>query len=91
MKNIIKYIFLFILIVIFVYAFSSSYKSQTIDNLAYVIAIGVDNADNNKIKVSFQFIENSVFSDSGSSDSSSTIIDTVEASSIDTAINLLNT
>ena len=90
MEKSIKYIGASILLIIFIYAFSASYSYDNIDNLAYVIAIGVDAADNSKIKVSFQFTDTSAFSsDSGSGDNT-TIINTVEASSLESAINLIN-
>ena len=79
-----------ILLIILMYAFSASYSYDNIDNLAYVIAIGIDSADNGKVKVSFQFTDTSAFADNGSSDNSSTVINTVEARSIESSINLLN-
>lgn len=90
MKKLLKNIFIFCVILIFLYAFSSSYSSHNIDNLAYVIAMGIDTGENGKIKVSFQFTDTSTFSESGSSDDSSIIMDSAEASSIDSAINLIN-
>lgn len=90
MKKLVKHIFIFILLIIFLYAFSDSYKSHNIDNLAYVVALGIDNTDTDKIKVSFQFTESSAFSQNGSSEGSGTVIDTVEANSIDAAVNLMN-
>lgn len=90
LKNVIKYIFVFILLIIFLYAFSSSYTSHNIDNLAYIIAMGIDSTDSGKIKVSFQFTETSAFSKNNSSSGSGIVIDTIEASSIDSAINLIN-
>lgn len=90
LKTLIKYIFAFTLLIIFIYAFSDSYKSHNIDNLAYVLAMGIDSTDSDKIKVTFQFTKNSSFSESSSSDTSDTVVDSVEASSIDDAINLIN-
>ncbi len=87
-----KYLFIFMIFLIFVYAFSGSYTSNSIDNLAYVVAIGIDTSENNKMKVSFQFIPNSAMTtEGGSSENSDPIVNTVESSSIDTAINLMNT
>jgi spore germination protein KC len=87
----IKIIFTIILIFIFLYAFSSSYTSHSIDALAYVIALGIDTTDNDKMKVSFQFVDTSSYSKEGSSEGNGSIVETVEASSIDVAINLMNT
>ena len=85
-----KFILIFILLFIILYAFSASYSYDNIDNLAYVVAIGIDSTDSDKIKVSFQFTDTSAFSSDGSSDSDSTIINTVDAKSIESATNLLN-
>lgn len=90
-NNILRNIFIIILIVILLTAFSSSYTSRGIDNLAYVIAIGIDISNNDNIKVTFQFMNSSSFSKDSSSDQESSFINTVESSSIDTAINLMNT
>lgn len=84
-----KLIFL-ILIIIFILAFSSSYFSLSMDNLAYVLAIGLDKSDQNKLEVTFQFSTTIPTSESGSSQKASSVINSVHASSISTAINLLN-
>ncbi len=96
-NNFIKFICIFIVFAIFIYAFSSSYVSHNINNLAYVVAIGFDTAEDSsdsseleKIKVTFQFINTSALSEKGSSDSSTSIVNSVESSSISTAINLMN-
>lgn len=90
MQKTTRYILVTILLIVFLYSFSSSYSNNNIDNLAYIIAIGIDSAENGKIKVSFQFTDTSAFADSSGSSNNSTVINTVEASSIESAINLLN-
>ncbi len=72
--------------------FSKSYTSYTIDNLDFVIALGIDvsDTDESKLKVSFEFTKSSNYSPDSSSSESETVINTVEASSIDNAINLMN-
>ena len=52
MNSFIKRIFIILVLLIFVTAFSSSYVSLRIDNLAFVVALGIDVADNNNLKVS---------------------------------------
>ena len=89
MKRIIRNIFILMLIVVFILAFSSSYSSLSMDNLAYVLAIAIDTSDNNKLEVSFQF-STPVSPESGSSEKPTPIINTVTASSLSTAINLVN-
>lgn len=89
MNKIIRNIFIFILIIIFMIAFSSSYSSLSIDNLAYVLAIAIDSSDTNKLEVSFQF-STPVSAESGSSEKPTPIINTVTASSLSNAINLVN-
>ena len=90
MQKVIKGIFVLSLILIILYAFSSSYSYDNIDNLAYVVAMGIDSTENGKIKVSYQFTDTSSFSSDGGSGDNSTIINTVEAKSIESATNLLN-
>ena len=82
-----KIIIAVILIIVFTIGFN---QGQEIDDLAYVIAIGIDTSKENNIKVSFQFAKPINSSEGGSSDSQPSFIHTVEASSITSAINLLN-
>ena len=92
MPKVVNYVFVLIILLVFLYAFSASYSSQNIDNLAYVVAMGIDSTDNDKIQVTFQFTQTSAFSNNGSSGSgdASSFTDTVESSSISSAINLIN-
>lgn len=91
MKIIIKWSLICITILIFLYAFSSSYSAQNIDNLDYVIALGIDYSDSEEaLLVSFEFIDFSSFSGESSSGSSASIINTVQAPSIESAINIMN-
>lgn len=89
MNKIIKNAFILILIIIFIIAFSSSYSSLSIDNLAYVLAIAIDSSDTNKLEVSFQF-STPVSAESSSSQKPTPFVNTVTASSISNAINLVN-
>ena len=73
--------------------FSKSYISYTIDNLDFVLSLGIDVAesDESKLKVSFEFTKASNYSpDSSDSSDVEPIISSVEASSISSAINLMN-
>ena len=91
MKDVLTKIVIVITLLIFMFGFSNSYSSHNIDNLAFVIALGIDSTETNNIKVSFQFTNNSSFSDNSSSSEGEIITESVEASSIDTAINIMNT
>ncbi len=90
MNKLLRNIFVFLVILVFIVAFSPSYTSLNIDNLAYVVALGIDVGENEDFNISFQFTTGSSSSDSGSSEKSPLIINSVEASSIDSAINLMN-
>ena len=90
MNKLIKNIFIFILIILFILAFSNSYLSLSIDNLAYVLAIGIDKSDINKLQVTFQFSTTNAVSEGGSTDKAKSIEKTVDASSLSSAINLMN-
>lgn len=91
-KNFVKIIVFFILIAIFINAFSESYVSHSLTNLAYVLAIGIDVGEKAKLKITAQFSKATAFdSGGGSSDSSGQIVMVSgEADSIFSGINLLN-
>lgn len=89
MKNLFVKFFIIILIIVFIMAFSSSYSSLNIDNEAFVVAIGIDTSDIANLKVSFELVK--VPSDNqGSTSESKIIINTVDASSLSNAINIMN-
>ena len=90
MVKVLKTLFVLVVIIIFVLAFSNSYNALSIENLAFVLAIGIDTSSDNKLKVSFQFSTASPASESGSSEKASTFVNTVTASSLSNAINLVN-
>ncbi len=91
MNKIFKKIFIIILIIMLLLAFSKSYSTLNIDNLSVVVAMGIDVSDKNNLKISFQFTNPSSVSESGTSEQSPSIIYTVDASSISSGINLINT
>lgn len=89
----ISFISFMILIIIFANGFSSAYTSRKIDNIAYILALGIDKGENSKIKISAQFTKSSSFSStSGGSeeDSSNIILISSESNSVFGALNLLN-
>ena len=90
LNKIARNLFIFILVIVFIMAFSSSYLSLSIDNLAYVLVIGIDKGKDNHLEVSFQFSTASKASESGSTEKTPTVMDSVEAPSLSTAINLMD-
>ena len=91
MPRFVRNLFIFILIITFMMAFSSSYLSLSIDNLAYVLAIGIDKGNDNRLEVSFQFSNTKSATESGTSQKTPPVIDSVEAPSLSTAVNLMDT
>ena len=89
MNNFFKKLFVVIIIIIFIIAFSPSYASLNLDNLAFVVAMGIDTSDSKKLKVTFQFV-NPPSTTEGSSQDASIVIDSVDANSITDAINIMN-
>ena len=87
-----KFFAIFILAVLLVVASSSYYGIQGIDNLAYVVAIGLDAGKDNNIKLSLQISvpNGGEGGSSSSSQSSSSLVNTIECSSISTGIALFN-
>ena len=91
MKSALKWIVIIITVIIFLYAFSSSYYSQNIDHLDYVIALGIDKvADNDNIAVTFEFANLGSFSENASSQDTEPIINTIIAPTIPNAITIMN-
>ena len=89
MKKIFIKIFIIILIVIFFISFSYSYKALDIENLAFVVALGIDSSDSKEIKVTFQFV-NLPSTSEGTNQEAEIFQDTVDCNSIPNAINIMN-
>lgn len=89
MKRLIFKIFVVIIIIVFILAFSESYSALNLDNLAFVVAMGIDTSNTDKIKVTFEFI-NVPSNSQGDTSKSEIILNTVEASSISNAVSLMN-
>lgn len=93
MKTLFKFTLILIIFGIFLYAFSASFTSHSLENLAYVIGIGIDNNNGNskKLKVSFQFIQLATLGDVTSGETPTVLVNSVVSDSIEDAINLMNT
>ena len=83
---------IFILTLLLIISTSNYYGIKGIDNLAYVVAIGLDVGNEEELKLSLQIsVPNNVESgSSSSSQSSSVVIDSIECPSINTGITLFN-
>ena len=68
---------------------SGCYDSNEISQLAFIIAVGIDNADDGLYDYTFQAVKPSAFE--GESDSNPLVTTTVTASSVYTAMDKLNT
>lgn len=91
MKTFFKWLVILITSLIFLYAFSSSYTSEDIDHLDYVIALAIDEIpESTNFQISFEFADISSFSEDSSSKDSKPIINSVVAPSISSAINIMN-
>lgn len=90
MNKLFKNFFILILLIVFITAFSSSYLSLSVGNLAYVLAIGIDSSNTDKYRVTFQFSTSTSISETGTSKKTPTISKSVEAGSLSSAINLMN-
>lgn len=89
LKKIFIKIFIIILLIIFFISFSYSYKALNIENLAFVVALGIDSSDSKEIKVTFQFV-NLPSTSEGTNQEAKIFQDTVDCSSIPNAINIMN-
>lgn len=86
-----KIITLSLILILPLFSLTGCTKGNSIEDLAYVIAIGIDKGENNLLKLSLQFATPSSSSPNESSSSSSeSTISSTECSSIDSGINLIN-
>ena len=89
-KKILLLVFLFLTSL---FTLTGCTQNTSLENLAYVIAIGIDKGDNNLIKLSVQFATPSSNSSDPSSEpstSSESSITTAECASFESGINLIN-
>lgn len=89
MNKIFIKLFIIVLILVLLVAFSSSYRALNIDNLAFAVALGIDTSETKGLKVTFQFV-NPPSTSEGSNQEANIFEDTVEATSIPNAINIMN-
>ena len=89
-----KLVITIITIFLMLFVSTNTYSLQSIENLAYVVALGLDTSDNNNLKLSIQLAKPSEISTSSttssSEQSSSTVINSVECSSIQEGLNLFD-
>ena len=89
----IKYVYI-ILLIIFIFFSLTIRTGKSLNELAYVIAIGLDVGESNKLKLSLQISNPSASgiaeSSSSSSQSSDSIIESIECSSLSSGLNLFN-
>ena len=89
-KKIIIYFILLLLLGCICFSLSGCYTTQSLDDLAYAVAIGVDVGKDNRLNFTLQFTKPTSSTGEGSSQSSPSIVYSVECSSIDSGLNLMN-
>lgn len=86
-----KYISILIIFVILSTLLTGCYDAKGLETLAYVVAIGLDKGENNKIALTVQLaILNNTGGESVTNQFDNSTITTVECNSIDTGISLIN-
>lgn len=89
-----KKIVIFFLLLTITFSLSGCYDARGIEELAYVIAIGIDTSDNDEIVLSLQFATSGDSSSGESSESSSqskeTNLTSIKCKTIDSGIALIN-
>lgn len=91
MIKFIKYLVVIIIVLFITIPFAGSYSVQSIDDLAYLVALGIDMGKNNNYTITFQFTKPTASGESAGSQTAPTITNSIDASSLDSAINLMNT
>ncbi len=90
-KHLYKYLLIIIIAIIFSSAFVGAHSIQSVDDLAYAVAIGFDVGENDRIKVTFQFTMPNSSGEGSQGETAPVVIDSVEAACIESAVNLMNT
>lgn len=90
-KHLYKYIVVLIITTLFYGTFVGAHSVQSVDDLAYAVAIGFDVGENDRIKVTFQFTMPNSTGEGSSGQLAPIIIDNSEAACIESAVNLMNT
>ena len=90
--KILIFFLIFFSIIAVIWGFSDSYSSHTIDTIVHVVAIGIDKCNDleNNMKVSFQFVNMSSGSESSSGGEARTVVTSINSTTINKAINLMN-
>jgi len=78
------------ILIITLFSLSGCYDARSIEELAYATAIGLDISDNKTLTLTIQFSIPSSNSESGSSQSSKTDIISVDCTSINSGLSLIN-
>ena len=86
----IRYVIVLIIILSISIPFINLSSIQSVDDSAYLIALGIDIGSTDAYQVTFEFTNPTSNGEGSSSEESSTIIDSVQAPSIDSAISLMN-
>lgn len=89
-SNVKKISIILLAVFVILFALSAPYSTHNIDKLAYVIALGLDVGQNDKLRLTIQLSKPEGSSGGSSGSSYTNIIDTVECSSIDSGISLFN-
>lgn len=91
MKTFLKRILIYVLCITILFSFSGCSSPIGVEELAYVIAIGLDSADDDTIELTLQFATAGSGDSSGSSmQSTKTNVSSVKCTTIDSGITLIN-
>lgn len=86
-----KYFLFIIILIICLITLSGCYDANSVETLAYAVALGIDKVDQNVIKLTIQFaVPSTSDNSSGSSQASSSTVIDVNCSTIDEGISLIN-
>lgn len=86
-----KIISIILILLLIPFTLTGCYDASAIESLAYVVAIGLDAGENNSLKLTLQFATTtSSNSGGGSSQSQDSVVTTIDCSSIDSGISMIN-
>ena len=85
-----KIFVLIVILILFPFSLYGCYDADDLEQLAYVVALGLDVGENNAIKLTLQFAAPTSSDGSGTSQSEENTITSVDCSSIDAGIAIIN-
>lgn len=89
-RNYHRYFAVVIIVIVLLISLTNYYDNQGIEDLAYVVAIGLDQGEEDNLKLTLQIAVPTASGEEGSKQANSSLVNSIECSSINSGISLFN-